>query len=136
LRALSEDPALEQALVAARLNHQTAFGFGQVPAPAPPRRLRDGMVVHGRPEAPIRWGRVGGEIVCSASGHAFVLPDDPRVPGLLRRLNTGRPLRVGDLTATAAGTIPRGGTAFPASRAEVRGLLERLLALRGITATD
>jgi hypothetical protein len=131
LRALGQDPGLEQALIAARLNHVTGFGFTEVPPPAEPRRLRDDAVVRGRPAAPIRWRRVGERLVCSANGHAFVLPADPRVPALLRRLNSGRALRAGDVVAGWAGIVKRGRAAFSASPHEVRALLERLLALRG-----
>ena len=132
-RKISRDPALERALGAARLNHRTGFGFSAVPAPAPPRILRDDAVVQGHPDAPIRWARVAGEVVCSANGHAFVVPDDPRVPILLRRLNAGQPLRVGQVTAASAGTVRHGGVDYAASRRQIRGLLERLLSLRGIS---
>ena len=133
LTALGRDPALVRRLTAARLNHETGFGFTEVPPPSPPRRLRADALVLGSPEMPIAWRRAGGEIVCSVNGHAFTLPDDPRVPRLLRRLNTGRPERVGELMKAGAGTVRRGGAAFSATPGDVRALLERLLALRGIT---
>lgn len=90
-------------------------------------------MVQGHPDAPIRWARAAGQLVCSASGHAFVLPDDPRLPALLRRLNAGQPLRVGEVAAAAAGTARRGGVDYAASPRQVRNLLERLLSLRGIS---
>jgi hypothetical protein len=55
------------------------------------------------------------------------------VPRLLRRLNTGRPVRVGELMKAGDGTVRRGAAVFSATPGDVRALLERLLALRGIT---
>jgi hypothetical protein len=134
LASLGRDPALARALTAARLNHRTGFGFAGVPPPARPRHLPDEAVVRGRPEAPVAWRRVDDDLVVSAAGHAFVVPADPRVPPLLRRLNTGRPLRVGDLVAAGTGMVRRGGASYVASPDGVRAVLERLLALGGIVA--
>jgi 50S ribosomal protein L16 3-hydroxylase len=133
LQALARDPRLERALVAARLRHATGFGFSEPPPAAAPRRLGVESIVRGRPEAPIQWRRVGDELICSAGGHAFALPDDPRVPGLLRRLNSGQPRRVGDEMSRCAGRVRRARAVFDASPADVQALLERLLALRAIT---
>jgi hypothetical protein len=133
LRAIAQGPSLARGLAADRLNRVTGAGFIRVPPAAPARALDAGDVVRGDPEFPLRWVTVGDEIVCSANGHAFALPADPRMPGLLRRLTSAEPLRVGDLMARYSGTVQRGAVEFTASRREIRTLLERLLALRAIT---
>ncbi len=133
LQQLGRGPSLARALAADRLNRMTGAGFARVPPPAPARALADDDVVCGDPDFAVRWIRLGDEIVCSASGHAFALPDHPRMPALLGRLSSADPVRVGDLIARYSGTITRGAVEFTASRREVRALLERLLALRAIT---
>jgi 50S ribosomal protein L16 3-hydroxylase len=133
LRAIAHGPSLARALAADRLNRVTGAGFIRVPPAAPARVLVAGDVVRGDPEFPLRWVTVGDEIVCSANGHAIAVPADPRMPGLLRRLTSSEPLRVGDLMARYSGTVRRGAVEFTASRREIRTLLERLLALRAIT---
>jgi hypothetical protein len=133
LQQIARGPSLARALAADRLNRVTGAGFVRVPLPAPARAPEDGDIVRGEADFPMRWVTVGDEIVCSANGHAFALPDDPRMPGLLRRLSSTDPLRVGDLIARYSGTVTRGAVEFTASRREVRALLERLLALRAIT---
>jgi hypothetical protein len=133
LRAIAHGPSLARALAADRLNRVTGAGFIRVPPAAPARVLAAGDVVRGDPEFPLRWVTVGDEIVCSANGHAIAVPADPRMPGLLRRLTSSEPLRVGDLMARYSGTVRRGAVEFTASRREIRTLLERLLALRAIT---
>lgn len=132
LRAIADDPALELRLTAARFNRQTGFGFLRVPAPAPARPLRDEDLVRGDPDASVRWARVGGDIVCSANGHSFAVPADPRVPALLRRLNSGVEARVGDLVAMCSGDVERDGVTFTAKRRHVHALLQRLHSLRAI----
>ena len=89
--------------------------------------------MRGEADFPIRWATVGDEIVCSANGHAFALPADPRMAALLRQLSSANSFPVGDLIARYTGTVKRGAVEFTASRREVRTLLERLLALRAIT---
>jgi len=133
LQQIARGPSLARALAADRLNRVTGAGFVRVPLPALARAPEDGDIVRGEADFPMRWATVGDEIVCSANGHAFALPDDPRMPGLLRRLSSTAPLRVGDLIARYSGTVTRGAVEFTASRREVRALLERLLALRAIT---
>jgi hypothetical protein len=133
LRQIAGDPSLQQALAADHLNRWTGAGFTRVPLPAAARALRDGDIVRGDPDFPLRWVTVEGEIICSANGHAFALPADPRMPALLRRLSSSEPLGVGDLMARYSGTVERGAVEFTASRREIRTLLERLLALRAIT---
>jgi hypothetical protein len=133
LRQVTRDPSLPLALAADHLNRVTAAGFARVPSPAAARPLGDRDVVRGDAGFPLRWVTVGDEIVCSANGHAIALPGDPRMPGLLRRLTSSEPLRVGDLMARYSGTVRRGAVEFTASRREIRTLLERLLALRAIT---
>ena len=133
LRRIARDPSLPLALAADHLNRVTGAGFARVPSPAPARALASADVVRGDPEFPLRWVTVGDEIVCSANGHAIAMPADPRMPGLLRRLTSSEPLRVGDLMARYSGTVQRGAVEFTASRREIRMLLERLLALRAIT---
>jgi hypothetical protein len=133
LRQIARGPSLARALAADRLNRVTGAGFTRVPPPAPARALAAADVVRGDPDFPLRWVTVGDELVCSANGHAFALPADPRMPALLRRLSSSEPLRVGDLMARYSGTVQRGVVEFTASRREIHTLLERLLALRAIT---
>jgi hypothetical protein len=133
LRQLGRGPALAPTLAADHLNRMTGAGFVRVPPPAPPRALGDDEVVRSDADFPLRWARIGDEIVCSANGHAFALPHDPQMSSLLRRLSSPAAVRVGDLIARYSGTVKRGAVEFTASRREVRTLLERLLALRAIT---
>jgi hypothetical protein len=133
LQQIGRGPSLARALAADHLNRMTGAGFARVPPPAPARTLGDDDVVGGDPDFAVRWTRLGDELICSANGHAFALPDDPRMPELLRRLSSTDPVRVGDLIARYAGMLTRGAVEFTASRREVRALLERLLALRAIT---
>lgn len=134
LRRIAQGPSLQRALAADRLNRVTGAGFSRVPPAAALRPLGDDEIVRGDADCPVRWNRVGDDIVCSASGHAFALPAHPRLPALLRRLGSPAPIRVGDVVARYSGTARRGGVEFIASGREVRTLLERLLSLRAITA--
>jgi hypothetical protein len=135
VRALGDAADLEQTLVASRLDHVTGLAFRLLPAPLPPSRLRDEQRVRGDAAYPIRWIAAGdGDLVCSACGRSFVIPANPRVVALLERLNTGAPARVGELARAYATTVRVGRVTYSASRAEIRGLLERLVSLHALIA--
>jgi hypothetical protein len=134
LRSASEDRGLARALLAARLNHATGYGFALPPAPLPVRPLADDAVVRGVPEYPILWLRDGEDLVCSANGHAFTATASPHILSLLERLNGGEPYPVQDLVGAHAGTITADGVAYETSAETVRGLLEKLVTLRAIVS--
>jgi hypothetical protein len=133
VRALGRDPALEQMLVAARLDHLTGYAFRRLPPPRPARPLADRQVIRGHPEFPILWQAVGaGDLVCSVNGRSFAIPANPKVVALLRRINSGAGARVGDLVGSSAGRAKVGRVEFEASRRDVRALLEQLDRLRAL----
>jgi hypothetical protein len=124
LRSVSADAALAQALTVSLLNRSTAAGFDDVPAARRPRRLGGAEIIQGNPQHPIRWTPVGGELVCSANGHACSAPRLRAVTSLLARLNAGAPMRVDAAVRDQSGTgLSSGG---------VRALLEKLYAFRAI----
>jgi 50S ribosomal protein L16 3-hydroxylase len=130
LRSACRDPELDRGLASYWLDYATAAGFIAVPDPSPPRPLPEGAVVRGDRDHPIMWLAMGRDrVICSANGHAFVLPQRARLAGVLRRINSGAPCRVRDL-------IARHARAAGASRAvaarRVRALLETLWSLRAI----
>lgn len=134
LRGVSRSPALAETLAASWLDHLTGYGFMRVPAPRAPRHLADDERVRGDPENPILWLPVGGrDLICSANGHSFGIPADPRVLALFERLNGGTVCRVGDLVGEGTGMVEAGGREFVASAHDIRALLERLWSLRALT---
>jgi hypothetical protein len=132
LRAAPDDQGLERALLAARLNHVTGYGFGVLPARLPDAALDDDAVVRGTSEYPILSLPDGGDLVCSANGRAFTATASPHVVSLLDRLNAGAPHRVETLLEEHSGAVTADGITYETSAETIRGLLEKLVALRAI----
>lgn len=104
LRKTSRDPTLAQSLRILWLNLITGGGSDCVPPPLPWRVLTDDVVIRGYPERPILWmSDTDDDIVCSAQGHSFTIPEDPSIIRMFKRLNGGEAARVGDLIAEHAG---------------------------------
>ena len=134
LKKMSDDPSLEQALNVSWLNRVTGFGFTNVPAAVPRRRLDDKEVVQSDPHYPIIWMPAReNDLICSANGHAFSIAAHPSVIMLLEHLNTGASCRVQSLIDKYSGTIDVGDVEFEATHEEVRALLEKLYCLRALT---
>src|SRR6185503_17197565 len=74
------------------------------------------------------------QLVCSANGHSFTIPADPRVIRMLKRLNTGEPLLVSDLIKKYVGTSKSNGLEFVATPDGIREVLSKLYSLRGISS--
>jgi len=128
LRRVTADPRVERALVASRLNHVTGYAFATVPEPLDAAPLADDDVVRGHREHPVLWVERGDELVCSASGRAFVHDAHPDAIRLLRWVNSGRRRRVSRLLAAHAS--PDGPGAL--TPADVRRLLDKLRSLRAL----
>ena len=88
----------QRALAADRLNRVTGAGLRPRPAAGPrAAALGDDESCAATPTLPVRWTRVGDEIVCSAGGHAFALPDrSPAARAAAAGWACADPLRVGD----------------------------------------
>jgi len=128
-------PEVAEAIAARWLNRITGFGFAAVPPPAKANKLKDDSFIRLDPAYPLKWAHHrDGEIICSASGHSFLVSAHPSVLKLLHLLNRGDHHRVGDLVDRYAGIRQTDGCRFEATRADIRGLLRKLLSLRAITA--
>ena len=136
LRAAGDDHGLRRALIAARLNHATGYGFGVLPARHPAQQLHDGAVVFGTREYPILCLRDDDVYVCSANGHAFTVTATPQIVSLLERLNSGTPHRVQTLIDEHAGIVTADGVCHETAPDAVRTLLEKLVASRAIVVGD
>jgi hypothetical protein len=134
LRKTSRDPKVAQYLEVLWLNRMTGAGNGYELPPLPWRVLTDDVVIQGQPENPILWLPAGDDdLVCSANGHSFFLPADPRVITMFQRLNSGEALRVGDLIQEHTGTTVRKGVTFNASPEGIRTVLSKLHSLSAIS---
>ncbi len=115
-RARQPSAAEGRSAIATRLNRKTGGGFARVPRPQPVRRLSENATVTAIGLDSIVWeSGATGEIVCSACGHSFALPNDAAAFDLLARLNRGERSRVRGTNKLA------------------RALLEKLLSLRAIS---
>lgn len=136
LRKTSSDPKLAQSLRNLWLNLMTG-GSEYVPPPLPWRVLTDDIVIKGYPKRPILWmADTDDDVVCSAQGHSFTIPEDPSIIRMFKRLNGGEAARVGDLIAEHSGKTVRHGVKFNASPEGIRTLLSRLYCLRAVTAKE
>jgi 50S ribosomal protein L16 3-hydroxylase len=116
-------------LTADWLNRATGFGFERIPPPRPHQPLHDDVAVRGDRRYPILWSRAAdGEIVCSVNGNAFVVTAHRQISRILRRLNSGRLCRVGDLIGN--------GDEEPAIRESIRSFLEKIHSFRGVSETS
>jgi len=90
LQKASRDSDFAEAIRVSWLDRLTASGSDPVPPPLPLKVLADDAFVQGSPEYPILWIPVADHhVACSANGHAFTVPADPKIIELLERLNSG-----------------------------------------------
>ncbi len=102
--------------IAARLNRRTGGGFARTPRPLAGEGLPESAIVVAAARDAIEWeADASGEMVCSAGGHSFALPDCPAAFDLLARLNRGERVPVRE------------------SQKLTRALLEKLVSLRALT---
>ena len=73
-------------------------------------------------------------MVCSANGHSFTIPADPRIIKLQAQLNSGASVSVGELIAKYTGVTQSEGVEFIASAEGIRTVLSKLYSLRAISA--
>lgn len=105
----------------------SAAGFEPAPPPARRARLRDGDQVRGDRAFPVLVARArGGRAarrgwLCAANGHVVPVIGHAGIPALCAALGSGQPCRVGELIRP-----------FGPRAAEIRALLERLVALRAL----
>jgi len=122
-----------QSLQATWLNRMTSSGSHLAPPPLPIEILNDDYVVRGLPELPILWiTSSDNQIICSANGHSVTVPAAPSVIKLLKELNSGSTLRVGELVKKCTGVSRRDGIQFNVSDDGIRFLLSKLYSLRAI----
>jgi 50S ribosomal protein L16 3-hydroxylase len=130
---ITEDPALEEVVVARYLNRITALGFTAVPPPAKADKLKSDSFIRLDPAYPVKWVRHSDqEIICSANGHSFLISAHPSVPRLFQLLNRGDRHRVGDLVDRYAGICQTDEYRFEAKRKDISDVLTKLLSLRAI----
>jgi len=112
----------------------TGGSFKKVPPPLPWKTLGDAEVVKGCPAYPIVWVRTADQhLICSANGHSFTIPADPRVIRMLEQLNSGEALLVRNLIKKYVGTSRSHGVEFVATSDGIREVLSKLYSLRGIS---
>jgi len=137
LERVLREPGFEDELKVLWLNHVSSLGFSRVPPPLAHARLGSDAVIQGDPRFPILWLPGSDEtLICSANGHCFSFNGHPKIPMLLKRLNSGEPCRVADLVREYAGLAESEGVAFDASPEDIRGLLEKRYSLRAISPAD
>jgi len=133
LKRTPQNFELIQSLQATWLNRMTSSGSHLAPPPLPIEILKDDYVVRGIPELPILWITTpDNQILCSANGHSFTLPAAPSVIRLLKELNSGAPLRVGEFVKKYTGVSGCDGIQFNVSIDGIRFLLSKLYSLRAI----
>ncbi|PCG82133.1 cupin [Streptomyces sp. WZ.A104] len=118
-RHLEEDRFAERATALA-LRVRTAGGFWPTEPPAEERVLDDDTPV--RACAPLLAAPGDGTRACAANGHAVSGPITAEALAVLRRLDAGEAVSVGELPVSR--------------RAEVRRLLQELESFRAVTRTD
>ena len=122
-----------QSLQATWLNRMTSSGSHLAPPPLPIEILDDDPVVRGIPELPLLWITApDNQLLCSANGHSFTLPAAPSVIRLLKELNSGAPLRVGEFVKKYTGVSRCDGIQFNVSDEGIQFLLSKLYSLRAI----
>jgi len=133
LRRTPQDFEFIQSLQSTWLNRMTSSGSHLAPPPLPIEILNDDYVVRGIPELPILWITApDDQILCSANGHSFTLPAAPSAIRLLKELNSGAPLRVGECVKKFTGVSRCDGIQFNVSDEGIRFLLSKLYSLRAI----
>ena len=90
IRELSDDPSLEKAVEVTVLNYLTSMGFTRVPVLNFEENLEEHDTISGVPGSPILWIPWNDDqLLCSANGHAFTMPDAEDYLQILEKLNRG-----------------------------------------------
>jgi ribosomal protein L16 Arg81 hydroxylase len=136
LQKANRNPDFAEAIQVSWLDRLTASGSDPVPPPLPLKALADEAFVHGSPEYPILWIPVADHhLACSANGHAFTVPADPKMIKLLERLNSGETLQVKTLIEEHTGVTQGGCVVFNTVPEGIRTVLSKLHSLRAIHAS-
>jgi len=136
LQKANRSPDFAEAIQVSWLDRLTASGSDPVPPPLPLKALADDAFVHGSPEYPILWIPVADHhLACSANGHAFTVPADPKMIKLLERLNSGEALQVKTLIEEHTGVTQGVGVVFNTVPEGIRTVLSKLHSLRAIHAS-
>lgn len=129
LAQLTRSAELTRALRVLWARRVSAHGLEPVPAARQEVRPLDlSDVVRADPGGrAVRMPAGAGEWIWAVNGHAFALAGHRTAARVLRRLDAGRPVRVGDLCRAERGGTPSAG---------VRALLDELHRLRAIHVVD
>jgi len=134
LQKASRDLDFAQAIQVSWLDRLTGSGSDPVPAPLPLKAFAKDAVVQGSPEHPILWLPVANhQLACSANGHAFTIPADPKIIELLERLNSGEVVQVKSLIEEHTGVTKCDSVEFNTLPEGIRTVLSKLYSLRAIS---
>ena len=134
LQKATRDSDFAEAIQVSWLDRLTASGSDPVPPPLPLKALADEAFVQGAPEYPILWIPLADHhVACSANGHAFTVPADPKIIKLLERLNSGETLQVKTLIEEHTGVTQGVGVEFNTVPEGIRTVLSKLYSLRAIS---
>lgn len=134
LQKASRDSDFAQAIQVSWLDRLTGSGSDPVPPPLPWKELADDAIVQGSLEYPILWIPVANhQLACSANGHAFTIPADPKIIELLERLNKGEVVQVKNLIQEHTGVTRSDGAEFSTLPEGIRTVLSKLYSLRAIS---
>jgi 50S ribosomal protein L16 3-hydroxylase len=134
LQKASRDADFAQAIQVSWLDRLTGSGSDPVPAPLPVKALADDAFVQGSPEYPILWIPVADhQLACSANGHAFTIPADPKTIELLKRLNSGETVQVKSLIEEHTGMTQCDDVNFNTLPEGIHTLLSKLYSFRAIS---
>ncbi|MGH9944670.1 MAG: JmjC domain-containing protein [Pyrinomonadaceae bacterium] len=134
LRKSSRDADFARELQVSWLKRLTGTGSDPVPPPLPWKELADDALVQGCPEYPILWIPLAKHhLACSANGHAFTIPADPKTIALLKRLNRGEVVQVKRLIEEHTGVTKCDGVEFNTSPEGIRTVLSKLYSFRAIS---
>lgn len=128
VRALAEPSAARRHLQRTWLARLTASGLEPAPAALPRQRLPRRATLRRAEGSALRWSAARGArgeplLVCSGNGHTAEAPAGRALERLLRKLAAGEPVPLGPALAKLA---------TPRARAQVRRLLEELVAFRAL----
>lgn len=127
LRAIAQDPALDDAVHRAWLNRLTGMGFREAPAARTRLVLTERDVVRGDARAPIVCVPRSEECLVSSHGVTFSIPNEPALVEIVARLNSGEPRSVAELESNLTFRDARGV-------AYARLLIEQLAAIHALDA--
>ena len=134
LQKANRDPAFAEAIQVCWLDRLSGSGSDPVPAPLPLRELAEDAFVQGSPEYQILWIPVADhQIACSANGHSFTVPADPKIIELLQRLNSGEVVQVKRLIEEHTGLTGCDDVKFNTTSEGIHTVLSKLYSFRAIS---